>query len=475
MVTRRTFLQSASAVVAAAVTHPLIDSVSAADRPNVLFIPMDDLNDWIGCLGGHPDAKTPNIDRLAAKGVLFTHAYCAAPVCNPSRTAIMTGLRPSSTGVYYNSQPWRPVMPDAVTLQQYFHANGYRTMGGGKIYHGGFEEPENWDEYFKRPADPEPPKLPMNDIPGNESHFDWGPLQASDEDMGDWKVVDWAISKLQEKHESPFFLAAGMIRPHLPWYVPQKYVDMFPADKVTIPTIKDDDLSDVPAMGREFARTADHRSVIESDNWGKAVSCYLASIAFADACVGRLVDALEKSPHADNTIIVLWGDHGWHLGEKTHWRKFALWEEATRNPLIIAAPGIAKAGGRCDRPVSLLDLYPTLVDACGLPPKDSLEGQSIVPLLRDPAAYWQRPAVTTYGQNNHAVRNERWRYIRYADGGEELYDHSNDPLEWTNLAGRVELTDLKKEMAKWMPSVNVPNAPTAKERQAATAPDRGKP
>lgn len=458
MLTRRRFLRNVSMSAAATALASTPGFAAAKGRPNVLFLPVDDLNDWIGCLGGHPDAKTPNIDRLASRGVNFTKAYCAAPLCNASRTAIMTGLRPSTTGVYFNSQPWRPALPDVVTLQQYFQANGYRAMGGGKIYHGGYEQPQEWDEYFKKPNDPEPPNKPLNGIP-KTGHFDWGGLDCADEDMSDWKVADWAISKLKEKHEQPFFLAAGMFRPHLPWYVPRKYVEMFPPDKVTIPTILEDDLGDVPERGKQMARTGDHRAVTEAKQWPNAVSCYLASMAFADRCVGRILDALDTSSYADNTIIVLWGDHGWHLGEKTHWRKFALWEEANRNPFIVAAPGMTTPGTHCDRTVSTLDIFPTLLEACGLPAKEGLEGQSLVPLLRAPDAKWERPAVMTYGRNNHAVRSERWRYIRYEDGGEELYDHEKDPLEWTNLAGKADFADIRKDLARWLPTANAPDAP----------------
>lgn len=437
----------------------------------MLFIAVDDLNDWIGALGGHPQARTPNLDRLAARGVLFTRAYCSAPACNPSRASLLTGVRPSTSGVYHNRDPWRKAMPDAVTLPQHFMASGYRVMGGGKIYHGAFPDPPSWHEHLARPADPMPPERPLNGIP-RTAHFDWGPIDAANEEMGDWKVVSWAIERLERKHEEPLFLAVGLYRPHLPWYVPREYFRAFPADGVILPRVRDDDLDDVPPAGRRIARPErDHRRVVESGNWKRAVSGYLSSIAFADAQLGRLLDAFDRRAAAEpalaNTIIVLWGDHGWHLGEKKHWRKFALWEEATRVPLIIIAPGVTRPGTRCDRTVSLLDLYPTLVELCGLPPRAGLEGRSLVPLLRDPRSPWKRPAVTTFGRGNHAVRSERWRYIRYSDGSEELYDHDRDPMEWTNLAGREDLAAVKKQLAAWLPSVNAAEVERAPGRGRA--------
>jgi len=430
--------------------------LNAAERPNVLFIAVDDLNDWIGCLGGHPDAKTPHIDRLAAKGMLFTRSYCAAPACNPSRAALMTGVRPSTSGVYTNSDPWRKALPNAVTLPQHFMKHGYRVVGGGKIYHGRFPDPASWQEYEKKSSDPKPKSTPVNGIRGT-AHFDWGPVAADDRQMDDHRIVDWAIQELQQTHDKPFFLACGVYKPHLPWYAPQKYFDMFPVEKVKLPKILDTDLDDVPPAGVKMARPAgDHRRVVMSNNHHLAVQGYLATMAFADAQVGRLMQALENSAYADNTIVVLWGDHGWHLGEKHHWRKFSLWEEADRTPLMIIAPGLTKPGQRCERTVSLMDLYPTLADLCGLPQGDHLEGNSLRPLLMDPAASWKFPALTTHGRNNHAVRSERWRYIRYADGSEELYDHQNDPQEWKNLAGLAQLSDVKKSLAAWLPEVNAP-------------------
>jgi arylsulfatase A-like enzyme len=429
-------------------------------RPNVLFIAIDDLNDWIGCLGGHPDTKTPNIDKLAGRGVLFTNAFCSAPACNPSRVSLLTGIRPSTSGVYHNSQPWRPAMPDAVTLPAHFKNAGYHVAGRGKIYHGGFHKGDEsaWSEYIEKGDDPAPDHHPLGiDHPSSE-HFDWGPLKVPDEAMDDSKVVAWAEEFLNEDHDKPFFLACGLFRPHLPWYVPEKYFEPFPPDKVTLPTIDENDLDDVPEMGRQFARTAtDHRLVMETGSWSKAVSSYLACIHFTDTNVGRLLEALEKSPYADNTLIVLWGDHGWHLGEKLHWRKFALWEEATHCPLLIAGPGIP-TGKKCSRPVTLLDITPTLAELCGLETLPVWEGVSLTPLLENPDRVWDRPALTTHGRGHHSLRSERWRYIRYADGTEELYDHESDPLEWKNLAGDSQFASIKKDFAPWLPAVNAPEA-----------------
>jgi len=474
---RRRFLQGAGAGLAA-LTLGACGRAAAhkADRPNVLFIAVDDLNDWIGCLGGHPQTRSPNIDRLAKRGVLFRNAQCAAPACNPSRAALLTGIRPSTSGVYHNPQPWRPAMPDAVTLPQHFMAHGYRVTGAGKIFHGGYPDPASWHDYWpsktrNRPSDPMPQGRPLNGIP-KTAHFDWGPVEARDEEMADWQVADWAREQLAGPHEEPFFLAVGIFRPHLPWYVPPKYFERFPPQEVILPKVKKTDLEDVPELGRRMARPeGDHRKVVETDNWRKAVSGYLASIAFADACVGRVLDALDASRYAENTVIVLWGDHGWHLGEKLHWRKFALWEEAAHAPLMMAGPGIQK-GGECTRPVSFMDIYPTLVEVCGLGPNARLEGKSLRPLLENPKAEWEPPALTTHGRNNHSLRSERWRYIRYSDGTEELYDHQADEMEWTNLAGDPKYDEVKQRLARYLPEVNVPDAPREQRNRSKKKPKK---
>ncbi|UCE08147.1 MAG: sulfatase, partial [bacterium] len=296
---RRKFLKITGAGVIASSLAPLF--CASKKQPNVLFIAIDDLNDWVGCLSGHPDVKTPNLDRLASRSVLFTNAYCAAPACNPSRAALMTGIRPSTSGVYHNPYPWRQssVLKDAITLPQHFMAHGYKAMGSGKIYHGSYPDPESWDYYWpsqqnNKPDDPMPNNRPLNGIP-KTAHFDWGPVDASKEEMGDWKVADWVIGELQKKQEKPFFLACGFYRPHLPWYVPQKYFDLYQLDEITMPEVKEDDLDDVPEAGRKMARIKDHKNVLQYNQWQKAVQGYLASISFVDECVGRVIEALEES------------------------------------------------------------------------------------------------------------------------------------------------------------------------------------
>lgn len=447
----------------------LATNVYAAEpkQPDVLFIAVDDLNDWIGALGGHPDAKTPNIDRLAQRGLVFERAYCTAPACNPSRASLLNGVRPSSSGVYHNDQPWQAPLKHVTSLPKLLKANGYKVLGGGKIYHGGYPEKDAWDDYFEKSGNnPTPATTPHNGI-AKSGHFDWGPIKEDDSALGDHRVVNWAVGELAKSHEKPLFLAVGLTKPHLPWYVPQKYFDLFPLDKIALPKVNDNDLDDVPDAGRKFARPeGDHAKVIEANQYRQAVQAYLAAIAYADAEIGRLLDGLDKSPRRDETVIVLWGDHGWHLGEKHHWRKFSLWEESARAPLIVVAPGITKPGTRSPRVVSFLDIYPTVADLTGIKAPATAEGTSLRPLLVDPQATWDGAAITTHGRNNHAVRTERWRYIRYADGSEELYDHHADPQEWTNLAAKPEHAQVKDDLAKRLPEKNLPDVPS-QNKQAA--------
>lgn len=458
-----------------------------AERPNVLFISVDDLNDWVGPLGGHPQAKTPNLDALARTGVTFTHNYAPSPACNPSRTATMTGRHPHTTGVYSNYQYWREVIPDVELLPRYFGRQGYWAAGAGKILHNDQPDPPSWDAYFPSRENhmpeyhyPDPGRtVNMPAFDQMYGDFDWAPIELGDEETGDARTVKWVIDELGEPRERPFFLACGIYRPHLPWYVPKKYFDMFPIETVQLPRHLDDDQSDLGERAREIAaRGGDyHRHVVDAGKWQEAVQGYLASIAYTDALVGRLMEGLEETGHVDDTIVVLWSDHGWQLGEKRHWRKFALWENVLRTVLMIrvpaGAPGLTSGtspGARVDQVTSLVDLFPTLVELAGLPPKEQLDGTSLVPLLRDPTTTADRAVVSTYDYSEFSVRTGRWRYIRYIDGTEELYDHDTDPEEWRNLAGSAEHADVLATMRAHVPDHPAPLVPTTYPLQAHHVP-----
>jgi arylsulfatase A-like enzyme len=473
--------RSLALIAAASVLVSL--SLAVADqptRPNVLLIAIDDMNDWVGCLGGHPDAHSPNIDRLGKRGTLFTNAHCQAPICNPSRTSIMYGLRPSSTGVYMNSpKPWTvAALKRRVTMPRHFAAHGYRTYTTGKIYHGSGLPPGDFDVVGPRPG--QRIKLdqrliaPQDD--GAKGLWDFGG-QAYDEKLfQDYADASWAIDVIgnaspddKPPHdEPPFFLAVGFYRPHVPFYAPTRVMKEIPLDSVDLPLVRDDDRDDIPTIAWELTRAPaapDHQWFVDSGNWRKAVQAYLACIRWTDEQVGRLIAALDASPHANNTIVVLYSDHGFFLGEKQRWAKQSLWERATRVPFIIAAPGMS-AGTSCGRPAELLSIYPTLIDLCGLTPRDDLDGVSLRPLLEDPNAPWDQRAVTTHGKHNHAVRDEKYRYIRYANGSEELYDLENDPHEWTNLAGDQSYRELKSKLAKSFPATNAdPSRAAARVRR----------
>jgi arylsulfatase A-like enzyme len=438
-------------------------------RPNILFIAIDDLRDWVRYLG-HEQVKTPNLDRLSQRGVMFTHAYCASPVCNPSRTALMSGQRSSTTGVYSNGIDWRQhvTLP---TLNEHFRANGYYVCGAGKIYHGSYPRDADWDDYqHETTTDPDDVDGKVKNRKGNKKAaaksnatsdgvggIKFKPLNCEDADMVDYHTVSYALKQLNRSHDKPLFLACGLHKPHMPWDVPQKYYDMYPLDKIQLPKVLETDLDDIPPAGVRMAKPqGDHAEMLRSGRWKEAVQGYLAAITFTDAMIGRLMEGFDKSPFKDNTIVMTWSDHGWHLGEKQHWRKFALWEEATRNPFLITAPGVTKPGTVCERTIDYMSIYPTLCDLAGIPLPKHLEGPSIKKLLLDPQAPWERPAITTHGYQNHAARTEDYRYIRYADGSEELYDELSDKLEWKNLANDPKYAGVKQELAKWFPKVNVP-------------------
>ena len=438
-------------------------AVAVDPRPNVLFIAIDDLNHWVGYLGRHPQARTPNLDRLAKRGVWFTRSYCAAPVCNAARAALMSGLRPGSTGVYDNKEDFRPAIPEAITLTARFRRAGYEVCGAGKIFHSSVYRPGEWDDWLGRGYQPRDEEDQQRVVGQRAGKFGIEPLDCSDEETLDAKSVEYVVERLSRRHDRPFFLACGLSKPHLPWSVPAKYYEPFPVDEIVLPPFREDDLDDLPEPARRLAtKSGDHQAILEQGGvttWKQAIRAYLAAISFCDAMIGRLLDAYDASPERDKTIICLWSDHGWHLGEKHHWRKFALWEESTRAPMIWVVPGLTTADSRCDRTVDQMCIYPTLIDLCGLPMPPHVQGKSILTLLADPEAAWDLPAITTYRQGNHSIRSETFRYTRYADGSEELYDETRDPYEWTNLAaGGSAGQPAAEHLRRFLPADNVPPA-----------------
>ncbi|MDF1811017.1 MAG: sulfatase [Verrucomicrobiales bacterium] len=441
----------------------------SADQPNVLFIAIDDLNHWVGHLGRNPQAKTPNIDRLAAMGTAFTNAHCAVPACEPSRCALMGGQRPWTTGCYKNGHVWKKYQQSGNGLSAQFLKAGYHVAGAGKIYHSmGYHEDE-WTEYMSKSGK-------YSNGPGVDKydgfHKDVTHPDLKDEDIIDWHTADYCIERLKNPDLTkgkPFFIACGLYKPHLAFVAPRKYYDDFPLDSIELPPHIEADLDDIPSAGVKMAQPqGDHAKFLKTGRWKAAIQSYLATCAYTDMNVGRVLDALESSPHKENTIIVLWTDHGWSLGEKQHWRKFALWEETTRTPLVWVVPGMTQAGTRCDQPVDLMSIYPTVCELSGIETPSYVEGISIVPLLKNPQAAWDRPAITTHGRGNHAVRTATHRYIRYADGSEELYHDAEDPYEWKNLAGDPKYSDVKMKMAQWLPTSEVPEQKLGKGKKKKT-------
>lgn len=429
-------------------------------KPNVLFISIDDLNDWINPLdkGGIEGLKTPNFDRLKRMSMMFTNAHVPSAACAPSRASIMTGVHPAKSGITGWANPeWRkvPAMKNVLTIEQFFKEKGYTTLAGGKIYHTlsppramvNQSEAKGWDYYFPSLAIPIPfqVRAPNSSIfpkpfVGNQpDYFTWGPINLGDEYMADYHIVDWANYQLSQKYDKPLFLAVGLTKPHDPWEVPQKYFDMYPLESVPEIPVKEDDLEDAFIHGRRPL----HKFIVDNDQQKKVVQAYMATISFTDAMLGRLLDKFEESAFKDNTIIVLWSDHGMHMGEKENWEKFTLWERSTRTPLFVMAPGLTKGGSSTHVPVGILDLFPTLAELIGEQIPSYADGQSLVPMLTG-KNFTHKPVVTAYSLKENAaspngdgftIRTARYRYIYYPFMNlEELYDHDTDDYEWTNIA-----------------------------------------
>ncbi len=469
-------MQAAPDVVAAA---PL-PRPATKKPPNVLCIIADDLNSWIGALGRQPDVRTPAIDALARRGTLFTHAYCAVPDCNASRMSVFTGCLPTTTGIYGHEPFWQTPRR-RLTYIEVLKQAGYYMFGAGKVFHGGYDYARAgrmhsreatwipmqnplslWDRFETNAPEPLPAVRPLNGLlnfnrfdamPPFYHNFDWGPLpDAVEHALPDEIVCRSVEAFLANPPREPFFCAAGLYKPHLPWHAPKRFFDLYDPDKISLPPVRHDDLDDLPPAAGQWARTPpDHELITSRGQWRQAVQAYLAAISYCDWNIGRMVAALDRSGLADNTVIALCGDNGFHLGEKLHWRKFTLWEEATRVPLIIVPPRDVPRRPCHYDPVGLIDLFPTIAELCGLEALPGTDGGSLVTAMTggDPP---DRPVVMTFGKGNHSVRYGDWRYTRYAIGGEELYNLRQDPHEWTNLAGDVRFAAQMQSLRQHLPT-----------------------
>jgi arylsulfatase A-like enzyme len=441
---------AAALVLAAAPAAPAADP---AKKPNVLFILSDDMRPELGCYG-HPVVTSPNIDALAKAGVRFDRAYCQYPLCNPSRTSMLTGRHPTTTGVLDNTVAFRDAHPDWVTLPQHFKANGYAALRTGKIFHGGIDDPESWTEGAepkkKQPAAKVDPKERA------KTSDRVVVLEGDGEAHGDYKTADKAVEFLRAHKDKPFFLACGFTKPHSPPTAPKKFLDRYAAAPVALPK----DFAPKPTVpdgfpARSLTQNGDlfmFRDASEAE--AKEVTrAYWASVSWTDWNVGRVVAELDKLGLRENTVIVFWGDHGYHLGEKGKWSKHgSLFEVGTRVPLVVAAPGAKGSGGVAPKPVQSVDIYPTLCELCGMKPPAGLEGHSLKPLLDNPAAAWEHPAYTVAGNRKNlgvAVRTAGYRYAEYEDGkgGAMLFDEAADPSESKNLAADPKFAKVRDELS----------------------------
>ncbi|MDG0994700.1 MAG: sulfatase-like hydrolase/transferase [Akkermansiaceae bacterium] len=440
--------------------------------PNVLMIIIDDLNTWIEPLGEYPDVKTPGMNRLAQAGTTFSQAFCQAPACGPSRASFISGLRPSTTGLYGQGSRLggHPTYAPGQhkTLFESFKDGGYTTAITGKIFHNGGDRgilPTGTLDYVGNTGNfgPYPSsKISDPELSGNSQVVDWGVYPASDDLLPDYQSTTWALNRMSafKDQTTPFLMAVGLVRPHVPQFAPQAWWDMYPVGEFELPYTELSDLDDTPRFARYLhwdingPRTAALLQYNELENFTRS---YLACISFVDSQVGRLLDGLEANGLDEDTIVVLMSDHGYHVGEKGMTAKLSLWDRATRMPVLIAGPGVG-VGQKSAQAIELLDIYPTLLDLCGLPEYAPLEGQSLRPILEDAENAPERlPAITTMSINNHAVSDGRYRYIRYADGSEELYDRAIDPNEATNRIDHPNFRETAARLAGYLPTVNASN------------------
>lgn len=466
----------------------LIAPAFSQSPPNIIFIVLDDQNDWMGGFDGNLQAITPHVEAFCNEGsMIFYNAHCTAPVSGPSRSALLSGFRPERSGCYKNAQNMlhSELIQKYATLPEYFSKNGYITISSGKIFHEhktvSGKDNGQWafDIWRSATGNDEPQrdkltsrsegifngcKLDDQKYTGRfGADFTWGPTISSKEETKDYKTSKWFAQQLQNDFDKPFFMAVGISKPHLPWFVPEEYFDLYNLDSVKIPDYKIDDLDDIltPSGKRKFEPSDDFLWVQQDEKLFKsAIQAYLASTTYVDECLGVIFNALKSSKYYDNTIVVIFGDHGWHLGEKLRFRKTTGWSEVTRVPLIIRMPNMSKKLV-CNRTVNLIDLFPTLIDLTGLPEREIIDGRSFTALLKNPKKKWSFPSMTTLTDGSFSLNDERWRYIRYTDDTEELYDMKKDPMEWTNLINSKDKKAIKakENLEKWIPSSISPDLP----------------
>ncbi|PCI35296.1 MAG: iduronate sulfatase [Flavobacteriaceae bacterium] len=429
--------------------------VAQQKQPNILFIAIDDMNDWTGFLGGHSQTITPNMDKLAKMGVNFTNAHTSAPGCSPSRNALLYGVQPFNSGLYpfYEHDIHKQLMEQYTSLPRLLKENGYLTYGAGKIHHGRNRDQREWTDYLKTTPNKKKFKKGEGYVKGKNGKYSFRPTINPDEEHIDYQVASYGIEKLHEKHHKPFFLAVGIVKPHLPFDAPVRFFDNLPKDIIP-PPFNETDYDDIPAVGKSFSKKGEYNHYLTKGVWGDVRKAYLACISWADYNVGRVLDALEKSEYADNTIVVLWSDHGFHLGEKKTFKKFTLWEEATRVPFIIydTRNKHVQKGSTYSEAVSLINVYKTIADYTKVKTPDYVDGESLLPIVNNQSILLENPTITSWGRGNYSVRTKQYRYIQYFDGGEELYNHYNDPNEWKNLANDTNYKSLKNELKGHLPT-----------------------
>ncbi|WP_147676729.1 sulfatase [Algibacter pacificus] len=440
--------------------------IKEKEPPNIIFLSINDVNDFVGFLDGRYKAITPNMDKIANMGVNFTNAHCTTPSCGPSRNAILFGQHAFNSGLYRYNKDMQEIQveirkktPEFISLPQLLKENGYNTFASGEIhcYNWTYTHMHGENEWTGHYTPKQKEMKPIEDLGYTFSKSrKFYPTLNDDSDYQSYDVVNYGIEILEKKHETPFFLALGLYEGHLPNMIPKKYFDLYNALEIT-PTYLED-LDDIPPVGIEFINNGnDDKKIKQADKWKLVIQSYLATLSFIDNQVGRIITALKNSENYRNTVVILWSDHGNHYGSKSKLGKFTLWEGATRVPLIIwdLREGIQK-GRVCKESTSLVDLYPTIMALTGLTSPSYLDGIDLTPWLKNPQLKRDIPAITTMGRGNYAIRTKDWRYIRYHDGSEELYHNAVDKLEIKNLANIDTYQAQKKHMIKWLPKYEAP-------------------